>query len=105
MTGQVGPSFYVTGCMAITTSGHFIHEIVASFGFRPTVRVGEKAPNITFTGKAGKWSEERMVKFLKSGRSDPPMPAYKLTDEDARAVTAYLRSLTGGEKTKRKGNG
>lgn len=77
----------------------------AKMWFRPTVRVGEfedRAPNITFTGKAGKWSEERMVKFLTSGRSDPPMPAYKLTNEDARAVTAYLRSLTGGAKDQKK---
>jgi hypothetical protein len=72
--------------------------------FRPTVRFGEfedKAPNITFSGKAGKWSEKKMVKFLTSGRSDPPMPAYRLTEEDARAITAYLRSLTGGGNRKR----
>lgn len=69
--------------------------------FRPTVRVEEfedKAPNITSSGKAGKWSEEKMVKFLTSGSSDPPMPTYRLSEEDARAMTAYLRSLTGGKK-------
>jgi hypothetical protein len=69
--------------------------------FRPTVRVGEfedRAPNITFSGKAGKWSEEKMVKFMTSGHSDPPMPDYKLTAEDAQSVAAYLRSLPGAGK-------
>jgi mono/diheme cytochrome c family protein len=76
----------------------------AKMWFRPTMRVGEfedRAPNITLSGKAGKWSEERMVKFLTSGRSDPPMPSYKLTEDDARAVTAYLRSLAAGGKRDR----
>jgi mono/diheme cytochrome c family protein len=79
----------------------------AKMWFRPTVRVGEfedEAPNITMTGKAGKWSEEKMIKFMTSGHSDPPMPAYKLTEDDARAVTAYLRSLAGvGGNRERKG--
>lgn len=71
----------------------------AKMWFRPAVRVGEfedKAPDITLTGKAGKWTEEKMIKLLTSGHSDFPMPSYKLTEEDARAVTAYLRSLKGG---------
>jgi RNA polymerase sigma factor (sigma-70 family) len=56
----------------------------------------EEAPDITASGQASKWSEERMIKFLSSGEeSDPPMPAYRLSVEDARAVTAYLRSLPG----------
>jgi mono/diheme cytochrome c family protein len=76
----------------------------AKMWFRPTVPVGEfedEAPNITMTGKAGKWPEEKMIKFLTSGHSDPPMPAYKLTDDDARAVTAYLRSVAGGGNRER----
>ena len=48
------------------------------------------------SGKAGKWSEAKMTHFFTSGeRSDPPMPAYKLTPEDAAALTAYLRFLPG----------
>jgi mono/diheme cytochrome c family protein len=67
--------------------------------YKPAKRVGEwedKAPDITASGKAGKWTEEKMIKFLSTGKkSDPPMPAYKLSEADARAVTAYLRSLPG----------
>lgn len=77
----------------------------APMWFKPT-RAGEwedKAPDITMSGKAGKWTEDKMVKFLSTGeKSDPPMPAYKLTVEDARAVTAYLRSLAGKKVGRRK---
>jgi mono/diheme cytochrome c family protein len=60
----------------------------------------EKAPDITMSGKAGKWTEERLVKFFTTGeQAHMPMPAYKLTPEDAKAVTAYLRSLPGAKKT------
>jgi len=67
--------------------------------FAPRVKAGEwedRAPDITPSGKAGSWSEAKMVKFLSTGgKSDPPMPAYHLTEDDAKAVTAYLRSLPG----------
>jgi mono/diheme cytochrome c family protein len=75
--------------------------------FTPTVKPKEwedRAPNITAGGKAGKWSEDRMVKFLTTGvngegeKPDAPMPSYQLSPEDARAVTAYLRSLPGDNK-------
>ena len=63
----------------------------------------DKAPDITATGKAGKWTEERMIKFLSTGKeSDPPMPAYKMTVEDAKAVTAYLRSFRGDGKARKR---
>lgn len=56
----------------------------------------DEAPDITASGVAGKWTEEKMIKFLSTGeKSEPPMPAYKLSVEDARGVTAYLRSLPG----------
>ena len=74
----------------------------AALWIRPARRGGEwedKAPDITASGKAGDWSEEKMTRFLSAGKkSDPPMPAYKLTADDARAVTAYLRSLPGKGK-------
>jgi mono/diheme cytochrome c family protein len=58
-----------------------------------------KVSDITASGFATKWSEEKLVKFLSSGEQvDMPMPAYKLTVEDAKAVTAYLRSLPGKKK-------
>jgi len=71
----------------------------ASMWFTPKIKPKgweNRAPDITASGKAGKWNEERMVKFLSTGQeSDPPMPRYKLSVDDARAVTAYLRSLAG----------
>jgi mono/diheme cytochrome c family protein len=78
----------------------------AKMWFTPNDKAKEwsdKAPDITITGKAGKWTEERMIKFLSTGKeSDPPMPAYKMTLEDARAVTSYLRSVRGGDGKARK---
>jgi mono/diheme cytochrome c family protein len=75
--------------------------------FRPRKRVGEwedEAPDLTARGKAGRWSEKKMIRFLSTGKkSDAPMPAYRLTVEDARAVTAYLRSLPGKPGKKKKG--
>jgi mono/diheme cytochrome c family protein len=54
------------------------------------------APDITASGVASKWTEERLVKFLSTGvQADMPMPAYRLSVDDAKAVTAYLRSLPG----------
>ncbi len=80
----------------------------AKMYYRPPKNAGEwedKAPDITAGGKAGKWSERKMVTFLSTGKkSDPPMPAYRLTADDARAVTAYLRSLPGRKKGGRKGD-
>ncbi len=67
-----------------------------------------RAPDITASGRGGRWTEARMIKFLSTGQqSDPPMPAYRLTADDARAVTAYLRSLSGrkGEGGEREGQG
>jgi RNA polymerase sigma factor (sigma-70 family) len=74
----------------------------APIPFTPRVKRGEwedHAPDITAGGKAGKWGEAKMIKFLSTGgKSDPPMPAYHLSTEDAQAVTAYLRSLPGKGK-------
>ena len=77
----------------------------AAMWFTPKARRGEwedHAPNITAGGRAGKWGEARMTRYLTVGgkgdgeKPDPPMPAYKFAPEDARAVTAYLLSLGGG---------
>jgi mono/diheme cytochrome c family protein len=63
------------------------------------VRWDEKAPDITMSGKAGKWTEDKLVKFLSTGeKANAPMPAYNLAVEDAQAVTAYMRSLPGSTK-------
>jgi len=73
----------------------------APIWFKPTNAKFEKwedtAPNITASGLATKWSEEKLVKLLTSTgvEADAPMPAFKLAADDARAVVAYLRSLPG----------
>lgn len=60
----------------------------------------QKAPDITSTSRLWeRWKVEGFVKFLstgktpRGGRSGPPMPAYKVSVEDAEAMTAYLQSL------------
>jgi D-sorbitol dehydrogenase (acceptor) len=71
----------------------------------------DKAPDLTRSGLAGMWDEADMVKFLTTGKDPdgegphPPMPAYRLHDEDARAVAAYLRSLPGKKRPQGKGGG
>ncbi len=58
------------------------------------------APDLTSTGRIWtRWGDDGFVKFMTTGlnprghAADAPMPAYKLTGEDARAVMAYLKSL------------
>jgi mono/diheme cytochrome c family protein len=70
----------------------------APIWFKPTTIKFDKwedaAPDLTPSGLARRWSEEKLVKFLSTGgRADAPMPVFKLTVGDARAVVAYLRSL------------
>jgi mono/diheme cytochrome c family protein len=56
----------------------------------------DTAPDLTPSGLASKWGEEKLVKFLSTGgQADAPMPVFKLTVGDAHAVVAYLRSLPG----------
>jgi mono/diheme cytochrome c family protein len=71
----------------------------AKMWFTPRVRAGEwedHAPDITGGGKGGKWTEERLLRLLTGAKkTDPPMPPYAFSPEDARAAAAYLRSLPG----------
>lgn len=60
----------------------------------------QKAPDITSTSRLWeRWKMEGFVNFLKTGKtprggkSGPPMPAYKVSAEDAEAMAAYLASL------------
>lgn len=59
-------------------------------------------PDITAQGLAG-WSVEDLMKALQTGRQPngkpfrPPMPAYQMNREDAKAVAVYLKSV-GSEK-------
>lgn len=67
--------------------------------FIPRVKPKEwedEAPDITASGKGGRWSQEKWVRYLTSGKgSEAPMPPYKLAVEDARAIAAYCASLPG----------
>jgi mono/diheme cytochrome c family protein len=50
-------------------------------------------------GLPGGWSADDLVRFLRTGvtptgrTASPPMPPFRMTEEDARAVAAYLGSL------------
>jgi fructose 5-dehydrogenase cytochrome subunit len=86
----------------------------ASLPIQPKKKTGkwaDEAPDITGSGLAGMWTEADMVKFLKTGKNPdgegptPPMPVFRLHDEDARAVTAYLRSVPGKKGGQPKGAG
>src|SRR5277367_4466277 len=59
------------------------------------------SPDLTATGRLwqGRWGQAVLVKFLSTGLgpsgkpADPPMPMYKMTQDDAEAVVEYLKSL------------
>jgi mono/diheme cytochrome c family protein len=63
----------------------------------PRVKWAFQAPKIA--GLPGGWTEEELVRFLQTGVTptgrtpQPPMPPFRMNDEDARAVAAYLSSL------------
>ena len=56
-----------------------------------------KAPKLT--GLPGGYSQEDLIQLLQTGRTprgnfpQPPMPPFRMTQEDAAAVAAYLASL------------
>jgi mono/diheme cytochrome c family protein len=56
-----------------------------------------QAPKIA--GLPGGWTHDDMIRFLQTGESptgrqpQPPMPPFRFTADDARAVAAYLESL------------
>jgi len=57
------------------------------------------APDITPGGQVWKRGEPALTKFLETAvwpdgdRADPPMPDFKLSPDDAKAVVAYLKTL------------
>ena len=66
----------------------------------PIKKWHKEAPDLTPSGKLwAKWGEDAMVKFLIEGvgprgnPADPPMSAYKMKKEDARAIVDYLKTL------------
>jgi mono/diheme cytochrome c family protein len=72
-------------------------------GFEPLAPVPNwagAAPDLTATSPLWKsWGEQAVKQFLVTGRTPngkvaaPPMPTYTLSNEDARAIVDYLKSL------------
>lgn len=67
--------------------------------FAPTMQMPWAPVAPPLAGGPAGYTEAQLIAFLRTGaRPDgttplPPMPAYRLNEEDARAVTAYVRSL------------
>lgn len=58
------------------------------------------APDLTPAGRLyQRWNADGLVKFLvtglnpRGGKAGPPMPTYKMKQEDAEAIVEYLKSL------------
>ena len=59
------------------------------------------SPDLTASGRLwqGRWGQAALVKLLSTGLgpggnpADPPMPTYKMSQDDAEAVVEYLKSL------------
>ncbi len=71
----------------------------APIGFTPAVPMPVWAPVAPPIAGLPSMTAEQAVKFLMEGKRPdgtmprPPMPAYRLNEEDARAMVAYLKSL------------
>ena len=74
----------------------------AQITFRPITPMPDwatYAPNLTPGGILRNWTDQQLVRFLmtgvapEGGYADHPMPPYRFNEADAKAVTAYLRSL------------
>jgi mono/diheme cytochrome c family protein len=71
----------------------------APLGFAPTVEMPWAPVAPPIAGIPGHYTEEQFVTFLQTGvrpdgsRPLPPMPAFRLNEDDARAMTAYIQSL------------
>jgi mono/diheme cytochrome c family protein len=63
----------------------------------PRVKWAFQAPKIA--GLPGGWTEDDLARFLQTGVTptgrtpQPPMPPFRMNEEDGRAVAAYLKSL------------
>lgn len=82
-------------------NGQFVpalHLKGAALPFAPTVPMPWAAASTTIAGLPG-YTDEQAVKLFTQGLKPdgqmprPPMPQFRFTEEDARAVVAYLRSL------------
>lgn len=70
----------------------------AALPFKPAVPMPWVGATPAIAGLP-QYTDEQMIKFLSMGETktggppSPPMPSYRMSKADARAVTAYLRSL------------
>jgi len=67
--------------------------------FKPTVTMPWAEQSVNIAGLPIGWKQEDAVTFFVTGKHlgsppVPPMPDYHLTEADAEAVVAYLRSLS-----------
>jgi mono/diheme cytochrome c family protein len=82
----------------------------AALAFEPTVPVPIWAALAPGIAGLPRWSDADAVALLTTGESTkgirvrPPMPAYRLTRQDAEAVVSYLRSLPAGADSKKAGH-
>jgi cytochrome c553 len=73
-------------------------------GMTPTVEMPWATIAPPIAGIPGHYSEDQFVAFLQTGvrpdgsRPLPPMPPYRLNEDDARAVAAYIATLPRGEQ-------
>lgn len=75
----------------------------AELDFAPTHEIKtwhKKSPDLTGSSPLFKrWADKGITNFLVTGKNprggaaDPPMPTYTMTQQDAEAITAYLKSL------------
>jgi len=97
----------VTGCADCHTPrnerGEFIKSqwlLGSPLAFAPTVPMPAWAPVAPPIAGLPTLTEAEAVKFMQEGvrpdgsRPRPPMPEFRLNEADARAVVAYLKSLT-----------
>jgi mono/diheme cytochrome c family protein len=79
----------------------------AALAIEPTVPVPIWAAMAPGIAGLPRWSDADAVALLSTGESTkgirvrPPMPAYRLTRQDAEAVVSYLRSLPAGADAKK----
>jgi len=71
----------------------------APIAFAPTVPMPAWAPAAPELAGLDTFTDEEAVRFLTTGLTQtddharPPMPEYRMSEDDAKAVVAYLRSL------------
>lgn len=77
----------------------------ATLIFAPTIEVPWAPIAPPLAGGPVNYSDEQFAHFLQTGekpdgtRARPPMPQFRLNEEDARAVVAYIRTLPTADQT------